>query len=429
MRPSFVRLVVHRVLFFWAVSIIAILLYSRTREWTHERARGDGVFLIHELLDQTPAPDRAARLEGLRPHSRSPLAIVAPAVVTEQTGQAAAPGAIVAHREFTKAWFYVVFTDGSGALRAGPINPAIPPGFHPVGVVVGVLIIPILASLLALRIERAVSKVERAAEALGVGALDTRIADHEGPSRELAEKFNAMAERIERLVRSRDELVQAVSHELGSPLARVRFNLELLGSQVGADPSGRIEAVKRDLDALDDLVNELLCYVQSDHTEPQRQTIHPEQTLADLAELARLDLPDDRELAVVLDLTAGVTVYADPRLFQRAVENLLRNATVYAHSAIRLTLAQDEGAVYVEIHDDGPGIPEAARRDVTTPFVRLDAARSNRSGRSGNVGLGLAILDRILLAHRGQLVIDRSPLGGARMITVWPKLRSVPAQV
>jgi two-component system, OmpR family, sensor histidine kinase RstB len=223
---------------------------------------------------------------------------------------------------------------------------------------------------------------------------------------------------VETLVRSRDELVQAVSHELGSPLARLRFHLELLENQPEGKRSERLEAMARELDALEELVAELLNYAQSDHLKLDQKAFEPHQVLSDLAELAHLEAPDDHTVHVELSVSPGAIVLADPRLFQRAVENLLRNAVQHARSRVCLELRQDETHVHVAVHDDGPGIPKELHEKVTVAFFRLQADRDRKTG---GAGLGLAIVNRIMQRHGGRIAISASPLGGAMVATIWPR--------
>ena len=278
--------------------------------------------------------------------------------------------------------------------------------------------LPIIVGLLALRVEQRLKKVERASEALAVGEFSARVDDQGGPSDELATTFNQMAQRIEDLIRSREELVQAVSHELGSPLSRLRFHLELMENRPEGKREGRIEAMSHELDALDELVAELLSYVQTDELELERHAFDPTQGLTDLAELARLEAHGDRAVDVELELANDVQLVADRRLFQRAVENVLRNAVQHARGKVLLELSLDEHNVRVAVHDDGPGIPEELRDEVMIPFVRLDADRSRTTG---GVGLGLAIVCRIMNRHNGRFEIGTSPLGGATVATLWPR--------
>ena len=314
-------------------------------------------------------------------------------------------------------WFFLVFGDGQSALAAGPVDPVIPAGFFPVGVILAIVGLPLLGGLLALRLEHALRKVERASDALAGGDLGARVENPEGASAELAARFNAMADKVERLVRSRDELVQAVSHELGAPLSRLRFHLELLESGSPAQWEERTLAMGRELDALDALVAELLEFIQSDELTLDLRSFAPGRGVRDLAELARLEALDGSAIEIDLDVQDGAEVVADPRYFQRAVENVLRNAMQHARDKVLLELAEEGGTLRVTVHDDGPGIPEGQREKVVQPFVRLEADRGRDTG---GTGLGLAIASRIVRRHGGRLRIGTSALGGAAVETSWP---------
>jgi signal transduction histidine kinase len=422
MRRSFVKVVVSSVLVCWALAFVAIVLYARNQSWTDARARGDGVFLAYELLGQVPAQSRVERLRELRENFSVDLALISLDEVQRRVGRPVSPGEQIPQRVSPREeWYFLVFEDGDGALAAGPVHPAIPPGVLPVGVILALVGLPLVAGLIALRVEKQLTKVERASYALAVGDLSARVENPQGPPSELAASFNAMAERIERLIRSRDELVQAVSHELGSPLSRLRFHVELLENQSDTDRQERLDAMTRELDELDELVAELLGYVQSDELELDRRAFDPNRGLSDLAELARLEASEDRVVEVGLAVPSGASVFADPRLFQRAVENILRNAMKYARGNVLLELTQDDEHVRVIVHDDGPGVPEELREKVMIPLFRLE---TDRDRKTGGVGLGLAIVNRIMHRHGGRLAIDSSPLGGAMVATWWPTLQA-----
>jgi signal transduction histidine kinase len=286
----------------------------------------------------------------------------------------------------------------------------------PIGVVLVMLGLPLLAGLLTVAVDRALKRVEHASDALGRGNLTARVEARGAGATELAERFNAMAERVERLVRSRDELVQAVSHELGSPLSRLRFHLELLEAETDRDI--RPKKMARELDTLDALVAELLEYIQSDEVALDIRAFEPGPLMSDLAELATLDASEARPIEVALALHGDGEGFADVRLFQRAVENVLRNAVQYASARVVLELTQDEEALHVTVHDDGPGIPDDLRDQVKLPFSRLE---SDRGRAKGGAGLGLAIVTRIVERHDGRLTIGTSHLGGAAVRTSWPR--------
>jgi signal transduction histidine kinase len=419
MRRSLVRLIAGSVLICWALGLVIVAAYLRTRSWDEARARRDGVFLVYQLLDGEPGPVRAEHLGALQQHFDVPFTIVGTDDVERRVGRRPARGEAI-HFEVSQreSWYFLIFADGTGALAAGPVDPALPPGVLPVGAIVSVALLPAIAALIALRVERALAKVERASQKLAKGELSARVVNPDGPSRELAASFNEMAARVERLIRSRDELVQAVSHELGSPLSRLRFHLELLADKSGEARQERIDAMTRDLDALDELVAELLRYVQSDEMELDRREIDPSRSLPDLVDLAKLEAPQDKSVEIELSVSSAATIVADPRLFQRAVENLLRNAVQHARGKVRLEVSAAADVATVAVHDDGPGIPEELHEKVLVPFFRPQADRSRKTG---GVGLGLAIVNRIVQRHGGQIAIATSPLGGASITTSWPK--------
>lgn len=425
MRRSFLRLVVTSVVVFWAIGFLLLFTYIRTLSWDEARAQRDGVFLVHEMLAEVPHARRGERLDALRTHFSIPLGLVTSDEMARRLGRLPAPGERVTYTPSNReAWWFQAFADGQGGLAAGPVDPTRPQGFFPVGILFALVGLPLLGAIIAVRLERQVRKVERASAALAVDDLAARVDNTDGPSSELAASFNAMAERVERLIRGRDELVQAVSHELGSPLSRLRFHMELLESGAEDTRAERMDAIARELDALEALVEELLGYVQSDELSLDRTAFDPSRDLADLAELARLEAPEDAEIDVEVALPEGAVVFADARLFQRAVENILRNAMQHARGRVRLEVTPDGAAVRVAVHDDGPGIPEPLRAQVLTPFYRVEADRGRRTG---GVGLGLAIVSRIVERHGARLAIARSPLGGASVAITWPTAQSAAA--
>lgn len=407
------------VVVYWALAFATMWLYAQTRSWDEDLARKDGVFHVHDLLAATPPDEREARLTPLTRHFQVGFRLAGPSALDEVLDRPPPPGTEPwSHSRGLQHWWVLPFEDGEMALLAGPVDRSTPPpGYLPIGVLVVVITLPLLATTLAIRFDREVALVEEATDALATGELGARVIPQGGPTQELSQRFNAMAERIERLIRSRDELVQAVSHELGSPLSRLRFRLELLREAESQDGHDRFDAMARELDALDALVAELLSFVQADDRPIERHAFDPRQSLEDLAELARLDLPDHRALTIHVAIPSGARVYADQRLFLRAVENLLRNAVQHARTRVEVVVDMTPDAVAVTVDDDGPGIPEAMRDRVTEPFSRLQADRGRDTG---GVGLGLAIVHRIVERHGGQVEVTSAPAGGARFVTTWP---------
>ena len=125
MRRSSLRLVVFSVLACWAIGFVVLVLYGRSQEWTEDKVRRDGVLLAYELLEQTPAPRRASRLRSLQEHVSVELALISLDDLERRIGRPGAPGEGIPYRmSLLHSWYFIVFDDGSGALAAGPVNPA-----------------------------------------------------------------------------------------------------------------------------------------------------------------------------------------------------------------------------------------------------------------------------------------------------------------
>jgi signal transduction histidine kinase len=419
MRGSILRLVITSTLICWLLAAGALFIYFRSATWSEDDARRTGVLLVFRALDTAPPEQRAARLDAMKSDYGHPMELLTPAEARRRAGRDLRPGdPLFVKPTPRQLWIYLAFFDGAGALAVGPLHPVLPVQRFPLGVVLAIVLCPLIASAVALRIAQQLKKVERASAALAAGSLDARVDNVSGPSHELAASFNAMAAKVERLVKERDELIQAISHELGSPLSRLRFQLELLGSDEDRQGSARrLEAITRELDDLDELVAELLRWVQSDEPRLNVEPFDAVQPLSDLLELARLE-PTGDGVSVRAELPQTALIHADQRQFQRAVENLLRNAVRYARTEVSLELSDEGDQVKVTVQDDGPGIPEQQRDKVLQPFARLD---KDRSRENGGAGLGLAIVNRIVVGHGGSLTIGSSASGGARVETTWPR--------
>ena len=419
MRRSYLKLIGTSVLAFWVIGFGVLFAYAKSRDWSEHHVRSQGLLWAYRTLDAAPASERPELVAEMADHYAVAIAMVPLEKAESATGAPAVAGQHYFDRRERRAqWLYIPFHDESGAFVAGPVDPLRPTGHYPIGVFLAIFLTPLVASMVALRLATQLQKVERASEAFGSGVLSARVDNPDGPSHELAASFNAMAERVERLVKDREELVQAVSHELGSPLSRLQFQLELLENAKDADERReRVEAMACEVDELHELVAELLSWVQSDEAALKRLDFDAVKPLTDLADLAELHVPADREVSVHAELPTKAEVHADPRLFQRAIENLLRNAVRYGKSAVALSLSEVEGFVQVVVDDDGPGIPAEERERVLQPFARIEADRDRDTG---GAGLGLAIVSRIVHHHGGTITVEEAPLGGARITTTWP---------
>ncbi|MEG2999762.1 MAG: ATP-binding protein [Comamonas sp.] len=258
-----------------------------------------------------------------------------------------------------------------------------------VGVAVAVGVFPIIRRLLQ-RLEN----LQRGVQRFGEGDLSVRVPTKgDDEVADLARQFNAAAERIETLVTTHKTLLANASHELRSPLTRIRMGMELMGDGL---PSASAKAeILRNIGELDQLVDEILLASRLESKETDVGT--PESV-----DLIGLSAEECARVEAELDLqgTDALEVQGIAKLLRRAVRNLLENARRYSHGDITLTLAQEGDMALIRVQDHGPGVPAAQRERIFEKFYRLPGA----SERSGGVGLGLSLVRSIAERHGGSVI-------------------------
>ncbi|MCB2054158.1 MAG: HAMP domain-containing protein [Geminicoccaceae bacterium] len=265
---------------------------------------------------------------------------------------------------------------------------------------VGASVVLIVIAVYFLRLQAApIRELAKAVESFGKGR-DLGEFQPRGPAeiRQAAVAFNAMRHRILRHIAQRTEMLAAISHDLRTPLTRMKLELEMLG-----DESGLTEGLEADVADMMELVETYLTFVRGEEgeaTEPQR--------LKPLLEGMRGRAERAGAVFEVL-ADADLELPLRPIAFKRCLANLVDNATRHARW-IRITAQRRPREVVVAIEDDGPGIPQELWERVFQPFFRGDEAR-RRSG--GGTGLGLTIARDVVLGHGGEMTIGRSSRGGA----------------
>ncbi len=317
---------------------------------------------------------------------------------------------------------YTSLADGR-VLMMGPADLPMTPTRWDLAQILLVLVTVVgsMAFLMALPVVRRLQRLERAAQALGTGDLAARAPEPRGDDAiaQLTRRFNAMAGQVQDLLEGQQRLVQAVAHEIRTPIARLRFGAEML--EMSKDPEERERRrgeLEGDLEELEAMVQELLLYSRY---ESGQAPLDP-QPVPIRAVLERLvaRLPEGSPTVTISpEEGAPDDVLADARAFERALRNLLANAARHAEGRVRVSWRSEGEAVLIAVEDDGPGVPADQRERVFEPFARLDESRDRRSG---GVGLGLAIVRRILRVHGGSVVVDGGALGGARFVTRWPAM-------
>jgi two-component system sensor histidine kinase RstB len=236
----------------------------------------------------------------------------------------------------------------------------------------------------------------------------------------LSDTMNSMAERVQQLLATHRELSSAISHELRTPIARMRFALEMLSDTDDRAERERLWAMMEgDLDELDHLIDTSLTYARFEREapEPHFSSVHFAEWLCEEVDAVRL-LGHDLKITVDTEkLPENLDIDVDRKAMPYALRNLLRNAFKYAGRQIIVSAQLQDGKIVVHVDDDGIGIPPEDRENVFSAFTRLDRSRDRATG---GYGLGLAITRRVLELHGGTATADASPLGGARFTLAWP---------
>ena len=254
---------------------------------------------------------------------------------------------------------------------------------------------------------RPIRRLARAAEAFGKGQVVPYRVAGATEVRSAGKAFLDMRARIDRQIEQRTLMLSGVSHDLRTPLTRLRLGLSMIEDDSRAD-------LERDVADMEQQVDAFLSFARADALEDAPEPVKPDELahhLVDNAERAghSVDLDVIEELDPLMMRRAAV---------ERALENLLGNATRYGSHA-RLSVSKGRGDIRFVVEDDGPGIPPDAREEALKPFARLDKARNQDKG--SGVGLGLAIANDIARSHGGHLRLgDSAEMGGLKVEFVLP---------
>jgi signal transduction histidine kinase len=218
---------------------------------------------------------------------------------------------------------------------------------------------------------------------------------------DLARSFDRMADRIETLLTAERRLLQDVSHELRSPLARLSFAAALLNTE--PDRGKAKDRIGKEVGRLTTLVNSLLemTRAEGDPASRERKEIRLDRLVRDVADDCAVEAAG-HSCNLTLDMQDEIAVSGDEELLRRAVENVIRNAIRYSPEGetIEVHLSAAAGSAKVEVRDRGPGVPEKQLSQIFQPFFRVDDSRTNATG---GVGLGLAIAMRAVKLHNGTI--------------------------
>jgi two-component system sensor histidine kinase CpxA len=306
----------------------------------------------------------------------------------------------------------------------------LPPGprffFGPRGMPVPGLILAILSSgiacyILAWFLTKPIARLRSATQRLAAGDLTARAGNPSSGGRDeiagLIRDFDTMAGRLENLVKAQSRLLNDISHELRSPLARLNVALGLARQRSGPESASMLERIELEASRLNELIGRLLTLARLEDGE-QRVPATPvalDEIVSTVTEDAEFEA-QARHCHVRCEIPAGDwSVRGEASLLHSAIENVVRNAIRYTRegSTVEIELARNQNATGVEavvgVADSGSGVPPDALEKLFQPFYRLD---DDRGRLTGGVGLGLAITERAVRFHGGRVAAFNRPEGG-----------------
>lgn len=248
------------------------------------------------------------------------------------------------------------------------------------------------------RVIRPLRRLSAKADAFGQNISIAPI-DEEGPLeiRSAARAFNLMQKRITRSIQDRTRTLAAISHDLRTPLTRMRLQLDTSTAEIARDK------LLKDIRLMQSMITSALAFLSGSFDKEEKEWLDVGALLSTLC-----DEYQEGGAAVGYEGPGQIRFFCRPNAIARVVTNLVENG-IYFGSSVLITASAGGSTITIDVADDGPGIPAERTQDVVEPFVRLDASRS---GRPGSVGLGLSIVKEIVEAHGGALeLIERQPNG------------------
>jgi len=314
-----------------------------------------------------------------------------------------------------------------------PHGPFGEPGLHGLGIFIAILSSGLVCYLLARYLTSPVVQLRAATQKLAAGDLTAR-AGVPPPGRhdelaELVRDFDAMADRLEESVKAQARLLNDISHELRSPLARLNVALGLSRQRSGPEAQSSLERIEREANRLNELIGRLLTIARLEGGDQamKKIPIRLQELILEIAQDAEFEA-QSRKCRVDVTKVDGCTVMGDASLLSSAIENVVRNAIQYTREGtdVQIGLECSVGTrgteAVIKISDSGPGVPDEALDKLFRPFYRIDDARGRQTG---GVGLGLAIAERAVRLHGGTIQASNWSEGGL-MIEI--RLPALPAR-
>lgn len=275
--------------------------------------------------------------------------------------------------------------------------------------------------LLSLYLTSPIRDLRLVARSITRGKLKTRVGDNvtkrNDEIAELGQDFDSMAEHIEHLIVSKERLLQDISHELRSPLARMQIALELARTKTDKSTFDRMEL---EIHRLDDLIGDIMTLAKMQTSKLVVNPIninltHLVQVIVDDANFEFSEINTEFHAPEI-----DIQIDADEKILYHALENIVRNALKYTKPATQVTvnLIDAPKEITITVTDEGPGVPEEYLDKIFDPFLRVDSARNVKTG---GYGLGLAITKKAIMLHRGKIFAENQDGSGLKVTIIIPK--------
>ncbi|MEI9990938.1 MAG: ATP-binding protein [Rhizomicrobium sp.] len=405
------------------MGVITYVFFERhldtTTHWMARDIAADAAFLV--ALEDTSAPAERVRLRALAARMLDYPVVFLPGQQIEPPARQRrstidrALDDVVAQQIAVKRHFEVSSGDRTIDIRIevhdGVLQMLVPrsrvtvtsPDIF-IGLTAGSSLILLAIAILFLRNQvRPIERLALASEAFGKGRAVPDFKPYGATEvRRAAQAFLTMRQRIERHVGQRTEMLAGISHDMKTPLSRMKLQLAMM------EESPDIQALRGDIAEMEYMLNEYLDFARGEGGE--------QSTPEDLSDLARdaaaacAGALGMEQANVSVEAPGPILLDVKRKALRRCLTNLIENALKYGRQA-KVTAVRDERFVRLIVDDDGPGIPAERREEAFRPFHRLDEGRNLQTGGSG---LGLAIARDIARAHGGDILLDKSPMGGLR---------------
>ncbi|MFN3234164.1 MAG: ATP-binding protein [Gammaproteobacteria bacterium] len=284
---------------------------------------------------------------------------------------------------------------------------------------IAIIISGFICYFLSIYLSYPIRILQRAARRLAEGFLDTRVghklAERKDELSELAHEFDKMAERIEELVQSSQTLLQDISHELRSPLARLFVTIEMARAKSNEATQPELDRIEKELNRLNELIGSILSLRSLIVNQDKIKTEY-----LDINDLIQSIVSDanyeTKQIRVKYQSKGACYLFANKSLMRSAIENIIRNAIAYTpeDTPIDVELSCESDSALVIVRDFGPGIPEGKLDHIFKPFYRVEPARSSTK-KPGGYGLGLAIAAKAIAMHHGKIEAENAENGGLRV--------------